>query len=413
MKRRTLIGGAIGTTAAAALWWQWRGLPVRGLLNPCLPATLPAHLSDHPALLSALEALDMQRVTDCHVHLLGTGDQLGGEVWINPQMDDPLHPYRAAQKALYMNASCPTEEESTDSGYVSRLAALDANLRGSRTLLMAFDYHHTVDGQPDKASSTYYVANTHAKAVADTHEGWGWICSVHPYREDAIEVLQWCAENGARAVKWLPPAMGMNPSSPRCDAFYKSMREFNLPLLTHGGDELAVHGEDHQHFGNPLLLRRPLEHGVRVVVAHCASLGTGEDLRQSAKTARRLPNFELWRSMMQKPDWEGLLFGELSATTQINRAGVLSALLEADDLHPRLLNGSDYPLVGIPALFSASLLINLGLIERSTAGAVFELQRYNPLMFDLVLKRSLRWQGKGFSRAPFESASFFDGTPKP
>ena len=69
-----------------------------------------------------------------------------------------------------------------------------------------------------------------------------WVCSVHPYREDALEALRSAASQGARAVKWLPPAMGMDPSSPRCDPFYQEMQRLDLPLLTHGGDELAARG---------------------------------------------------------------------------------------------------------------------------------------------------------------------------
>ncbi len=33
-----------------------------------------------------------------------------------------------------------------------------------------------------------------------------------------------------------------------------------------------------EHFGNPLLLRRALDAGVRVVVAHCGSMGEDRDL---------------------------------------------------------------------------------------------------------------------------------------
>ena len=103
-----------------------------------------------------------------------------------------------------------------------------------------------------------------------------WIASVHPYRENAVEALEQANKAGARAVKWLPPAMGMDPGAARCDAFYTALVRLGLPLLVHAGDEKAVHGSGRQDYGNPLLLRRPLEHGVKVIVAHCASLGQGQ-----------------------------------------------------------------------------------------------------------------------------------------
>ena len=105
--------------------------------------------------------------------------------------------------------------------------------------------------------------------------------------------------------------------------------------------------------------------------------------------------------------WEK--FGEISATTQINRAATaLPALLERGDLHHRLLHGSDYPLVGILPLFSAAQLIELRVLDSATAEVVYELQKYNPLLFDLVLKRSLRWQGRSFPATVFETASVFE-----
>jgi mannonate dehydratase len=113
--------------------------------------------------------------------------------------------------------------------------------------------------------------------------------------------------------------------------------------------------------------------------------------------------------MMRNPAYEKLLYGDISATTQINRAPeALKALLTADHIHDRLLNGSDYPLPGIVPLFSLSQLVRLGLLDEQVAPAVFELQKYNPLLFDLALKRNLQWQGQRFPRQVFETASFFE-----
>lgn len=213
----------------------------------------------------------------------------------------------------------------------------------------------------------------------------------------------WC-----RAVKWLPPAMGMDPSSPRCDPFYEAMRRLNLPFLTHGGHGLAVQGDGHQDLGNPLLLRRALDQGGRVIVAHCASSGTVRDIRQHGKAQSETTNFQVFMDMMKEPAYQGLLYGDISAITQINRAPqALKTLLLAEDIHHRLLNGSDYPLVGILPLFSKSQLLRLELIDEQTASVIFEIQKYNPLLFDLALKRNLAWQGRRFPQQVFETAGFF------
>jgi mannonate dehydratase len=345
------------------------------------------------------------------VHLVGTGSDAAPEVWVNPALDSPWHPVQAAQKRLYLNASCVTEQQGGDGAYIDRLVTLLDALPEMRLLLLAFDYNYDEGGRRREDLSTFYISNAYAQAVAARHPRLEWVCSVHPYREDAVEALEWSAARGARAVKWLPPAMGMDPSSPRCDPFYEVMRRLNLPLLSHGGDELAAQGGGHQDFGNPLLLRRALDHGVRVIVAHCASLGAGLDLRRPGKAPPKVRNFILFMDMMRDPVYEKLLYGDLSATTQINRAPeALKTLLTADDLHDRLLNGSDYPLVGILPLFSLSQFKRLGLIDEEAAPVVFELQKYNPLLFDLALKRNLEWQGKRFPSRIFETARFFETT---
>jgi hypothetical protein len=90
-------------------------------------------------------------------------------------------------------------------------ALLDPNT-GMRLMLLAFDYNYDESGRRRPDLSTFFISNRYAHAVATGHPQLEWICSIHPYREDALETLQGAADHGARAVKWLPPAMGINPS---------------------------------------------------------------------------------------------------------------------------------------------------------------------------------------------------------
>ncbi len=411
MKRRAFLRSLALVAGGGMLSCSRDWVPTRGLYNPCHDPQLPRELAEHPDVAGALQDLDMTRFWDCHVHLVGTGSEAAPEVWVNPALDKPWHPLQAAQKKFYLNASCVEEHEGGDGAYVARLVALLDALPEMRVMLLAFDYNYDEEGRRNLDHSTFYVSNAYTQAVAARHPRLEWICSLHPYREDAVEALEWSAARGARAVKWLPPAQGMDPSSPRCDLFYEAMKRLDLPLLSHGGDELAAQGGGHQDFGNPLLLRRALDHGVRVIVAHCASLGEGRDLRRPGKAPPRVRNFKLFMDMMRDPAYERLLYGDLSATTQLNRAPEgLKTLLTAEDIHERLLNGSDYPLVGILPLFSLGQFERLGLIDEKTAAVVFELQKYNPLLFDLVLKRNIAWQGRRFSSRIFDTARFFEGT---
>ena len=414
MNRRLFLSSIAFSAAGGALWWHRDWIPDRGLFNPCHEPGLPESIAAHPAVLSAFEDLDLSKVWDCHVHLVGTGDGKLEDVWVNPALDSPWHPLELIQKRLYMNASCVSGQQQADEAYVQRLQSLLAPYTGMRLLLLAFDYNYDESGRRRADLSTFHVSNRYAQAVAESHPQFEWVCSVHPYREDAVEALEWAAGHGARAVKWLPPAMGMDPSSPRCDPFYRAMRRLNLPLLTHGGHELAAQGGGHQEFGNPLLLRRALENGVRVIVAHCASLGAAIDFHEHSESEAASRNFQAFMHLMREPAYEDLVFGDLSAITQVNRAPeALKRLLLAEDIHHRLLNGSDYPLTGILPLFSRAQLRRLGLLDAETASVVFEVQKYNPLLFDLVLKRNLSWQGQRFPRQVFETAEFFQRISRP
>jgi len=183
--------------------------------------------------------------------------------------------------------------------------------------------------------------------------------------------------------------MGIDPSDPQCDAFYQKLKERNLVLLSHGGEEKAVEAEEDQKLGNPLLLRRALDHGVRVIVAHCAGLGTNEDLDDPSR--KQVDNFDLFMRLMDDKRYQGLVFGETSAMTQFNRAGrPLRTILEREDLHERLVNGSDYPLPAVNMLIRMAPLVRRGYITAEEGQSLKEIYNYNPLLFDFTLKRSLK-----------------------
>jgi uncharacterized protein len=275
-------------------------------------------------------------------------------------------------------------------------------------MLLAFDWHHDEHGRRVEALSPFHTPNAYAQRVAHAHpERFEWIASVHPYRTDALAALEEAARNGARAVKWLPSAQGMDPADARCDPFYEALARLKLPLLSHAGYELAVHGGRMQDYGNPLRLRRALDRGVRVIVAHCASLGDGIDLDRGPD-GPKLSNFKLFARLMDEPRYEKLLYGELAAVGQRLRAGKpLRVLLTRRDWHARLVYGSDYPLPGVMPIFSPSSLAAQGFLSEADAELLVELRRYNPLLFDFALKRLLVWQGQGFDPAVFATRWVF------
>jgi mannonate dehydratase len=199
--------------------------------------------------------------------------------------------------------------------------------------------------------------------------------------------------------------MGIDPLSKQCQSFYQAAADLNMPIISHSGLEKAVQGGN-QDFGNPLRMRRALDAGVKVVLAHCASEGDDIDLDQG-ENAERVKSFTLFARLMDEPRYHSLLYGDISAITLRNHAWVIASLLQRQDWHHRLLNGSDYPLAGIVPLFDLDKLVSNNLLAQDSVSLLYTLQNYNPLLFDLALKRLLHSDHISFPASVFETRRFF------
>ena len=386
----------------------------QGLFSECRAAH--AHGAAGRFIDEAWRGIDPAKVWDVHAHLFGNG-RSGSGIQVDADFDRPRTPMGMVRRAFFMNGGCVgDDDERLDQGMVRRLTRLvDRCPPGAKVMLLAFDLVHDEDGRARPDLTTFAVPDEYAQRIAATRpDRFEWIASVHPYREDAVARLERAARDGARAVKWLPPAMGIDMRHRKCIPVYEAMRRLRLPLLVHVGEEQAVAGAQRHDLANPLHMRQPLEQGVRVIAAHCATLGESPDLDASsnADKAPAVENFELFARLMADHRYERLLHGDISAVTQANRARYLPALLSRSDWHPRLLNGSDYPLPGILPLFSLKTIAAEGLVEERVAMALREARHANALLFDFALKRHLAHKGSRFATSVFETRPFFE-SPSP
>jgi predicted TIM-barrel fold metal-dependent hydrolase len=405
LRRRNLLLGAGAALAGSAALAAWRLWPDEGLWNPC-HARLPRRLAEHELVRAAWDGIDAAQCWDAHSHLIGTGDS-GSGIFLNPATDSLLSPGQYARRLFFLNAGCAHHApESVDRAYIERMHNLIDGLRpGCKLVLFSFERAYDEAGVPDLAHTIFHIPDAYARDVARKHpEYFEWAASIHPYRNDAIEALEQAKRDGTRAVKWLPSAMGIDPASPKCDRFYEALSKNNLPLIAHAGLERAVLGREAHDFGNPLRLRRALDAGVRVVVAHCASMGQDQDLDRGPN-GPYVDSFLLFARVFEK---HPSCYGDISAMTQVNRAGpALARVVEEQGWHARLLNGSDYPLPGVMPIVSVDYLVSLGLIAAAAADVLREIRPHNPLLFDFVLKRALRSNGRSLAARVFETRSFF------
>ena len=58
-----------------------------------------------------------------------------------------------------------------------------------------------------------YVPNEYVYSIRNKYSDcFEMVASVHPYRKDALEELSTWGRLGIKVVKWLPPAMNIDPS---------------------------------------------------------------------------------------------------------------------------------------------------------------------------------------------------------
>lgn len=398
---------AIVVTVALVLWAAAAvGLRFAGGAFDHEPSEMDEGLSAEARrlLASAFEDISPDALLDHHVHVVGLGTN-GTGTWAHPKMLNWSDPIARVKALTYLSSSDVTDPARADEQYIERLLDLAQSPHGGRLLLLAFDYRHDKNGKPDLEHSEFYTPNQYVYDLSRrTPETFAPAISVHPHRTDAVEALHKWADRGVRFVKWLPNVMGIDASHARHDDYYRAMVERNMVLLTHVGEEQAVEAEEDQKLGNPLLFRRPLDLGVTVVMAHAASSGRNEDFDRPGEDAL---NFELFLRLMDEPRYEGRLYGEISAMTQVNRLpGPLVELLGRPDLHRRLVNGSDYPLPAINILFQTRALVQYDLVTAAEREALNEIYDYNPLLFDYVVKRTVRdpESGRRFPASVFTGA---------
>ena len=389
------------------------------------PAKMEANLSQDAKQLLAKAfnfgsiGTDQLILADYHVHAAARGTHSPSrDAYLNPELHSLFRPFRWLKTCAFMQASGVTDINLMDTQYETRLLDLLLHFQEvqrkymppgqsveSRFYLYALDYFHDEQGRPVKDNTDLYVPNGYVITLAErinqalmqvephnlrNKVSTVPVASVHPYRQDFKSEVRKLAKQGVRYIKWLPPAMNIDLDIVSGD-HYRALAENNMVLLSHTGPEhvFRVKNREHQYFGDPVKLRKALDHGVVVVALHGAR--RGKHLDESY--------FERFLKLMNLSQYQDKLFGEISvmmtgrAIAGDSRA-LLLQVIEASQafgpLHQRMLNGSDYPVPAVAFLQPTKGLAKLDMITTEQKKWLDEIYRYNPLLFDFVAKRTLR-----------------------
>ena len=260
-----------------------------------------------------------------HVHMVGNGSA-GSGGWLRLT---GWHRWLARFMVRQLGFPANVIDGDLESVYSHHLLKL---VRESTSLdaivLLAHEQVYDPDGTPRRDLGSMYVPNDVVLDLADRHPEFLAGVSIHPARRDALEELERCIERGAVLMKCLPNCQNIDPSDVRYRRFWERMAEARLPLLAHTGGEHTV-PEVNRRLADPKLLRLPLECGVTVIAAHCAT--------KSGPTDRDF--FDDWVKMLAEfPN----LYGDISAMVSLNRCAHLRDCLRPE-IAPRVLHGSDFP----------------------------------------------------------------------
>jgi predicted TIM-barrel fold metal-dependent hydrolase len=309
---------------------------------------------------------------DFHAHLFGVGDSDSGCFLHDKQRRHWTFDY--LKRLLGIHEPERQNDESVDAQLVRRLVEHVGASSVDRVVLQAWDGRYT-NGKLDLESTTsLYVPNRYLfKVVAQHPELFIPCASINPKRSDALEELEYCAEQGALMVKMHPPTMDVDPSNPAFLPFYRLCRERNIILMVHTGME---HAADIVGLENcdPQKLVPALELGCTVVAAH-AGYGQFHDREDF------YPSFE--RLVQQYSN----LYGDSSILGSMMRWRNIPRLLDHPIALSRMIFGTDYP-------FASNALVFWNRLSPATLLALCA--ERNLFERDLQLKRHLGFPASHF-----------------
>lgn len=228
-----------------------------------------------------------------------------------------------------------------------------------RYVLLAFDWYHGADGRrtppPRRArdfGSDIYTSNSLVRAACRAHPDRFLLgASVHPYRPDALACLDEVFAGGACLIKWLPLHQNIAAHDPRTQAFVRRCGELGLPLLIHYGPEftLATQHPEQRAASAMLDVLRPLHRAGRmptVIMAHVATPVWPWGDRSSVKAVCAAMTGEFA---------DAPLYADVSALTNPGKACWVSWFARRQELHGKLLFGSDFPVPVAVPLFRGAL----------------------------------------------------------
>lgn len=312
------------------------------------------------------QALPTSPIVDMHVHIAGLG--YDSDSFVSDEMK------KGYKFDYYLNAFGVTREEIEQHGdqlVVAKVAnVIEQSQHVNGAIILAMDGIIDKNGILDKAKTQVYIPNDFVAQQTALYPSLYFGASINPYRPDALALLEQAKRQGAVLVKWIPNIQHIDPADEKIIPFYNKLKELNLPLLSHTGQERSF-GSAIDKYGDPQRLKLPLSLGVTVIAGHIATTGKTD---QQSNYQRILEMFDEYPN----------LYADISSLTQINKLGYLNTALVEEKLKGRLIYGSDFPLNNMVLVSPYYFPLNL------TLNQMWHITKIkNPFDRDVALKQAL------------------------
>ena len=294
---------------------------------------------------------------DMHLHVVGRGkdiDQVDHQVFFYPEDNNTFFTgvlYRLVEKFLGEAGADFDQSGTIDTDEYLNLIYkyLSTSKEIDGVVLLGLDALYDPDsGELDRTKTDLWVSNRFlARKVKDLNdqmmqEGvskkkFYWGASVSPNRKDWEEEMEFALHDPyAVLMKWIPSVQHVNLRDPKHKDYYESLARNNMPLLCHVGPEYSFpEGIREKKRDDFRFLDKPLECGVTVIAAHCATPVFPIDKNETGE----------FGAFMRSANSGGKiqLWGDTSAFSLMTRIPILQEILET--FPPEwLVHGSDFPI---------------------------------------------------------------------
>ncbi len=166
--------------------------------------------------------------------------------------------------------------------------------------------------------------------------------SINPRRRNALDLIDEYVEQGCRGAKFLQNYWRVDLNDRCFVPYYEKLKSHNLPLIIHIGSEYSIDSD--VRYERADMLRLPLETGLTVIAAHMGLGRISHKLRFWRNLSRNPKTFdEDYFTLLGMLQSYANLYADISAILVPLRARALRHLSQQQEIHHKLLFGTDYP----------------------------------------------------------------------